>query len=250
MSCYDRSDWHYGGDYPEDLPDENAATHIGMFLAWCMENNLVSEELIEQSAEAIERVKKHELTGAEFLIEECDEKFWSSDLSDEGNAFAGDYYEDGTEFSKKFHSYMEDYCDAFNQKAEKEGFEYPSVYHVENNWENYAIVKKFLDRQYSQWKNSRDDAELKWVWVFHGINSEFSNAVFSSKETAESWIETTGVQGMLTKMPLDVSCYDWAMSRGYFKPKSESQRESEFIQRFTSGYLEHYHYVKDDDGDA
>jgi hypothetical protein len=39
MAKYDDASWHYGGDYPEDLPNENVATHIGMFLQWCIEND-------------------------------------------------------------------------------------------------------------------------------------------------------------------------------------------------------------------
>ena len=48
---YDDASWHFGGDYPEDLPDENGATHIGMFLAWCIAHNFFSEELEEDFEE-------------------------------------------------------------------------------------------------------------------------------------------------------------------------------------------------------
>jgi hypothetical protein len=37
--AYDRADWHYGSDFPNDVPDENGGTHIGMFLAWAIINN-------------------------------------------------------------------------------------------------------------------------------------------------------------------------------------------------------------------
>ena len=30
MAKYDDASWHYGGDFPDDLPEENGATHIGM----------------------------------------------------------------------------------------------------------------------------------------------------------------------------------------------------------------------------
>jgi hypothetical protein len=32
---YDDALWHYEGDYPKKLPNENAAIHIGMFITWC-----------------------------------------------------------------------------------------------------------------------------------------------------------------------------------------------------------------------
>src|SRR6266404_3538306 len=33
---YDDASWHYGGDFPEDLPREAGATHTGMFVAWAL----------------------------------------------------------------------------------------------------------------------------------------------------------------------------------------------------------------------
>jgi hypothetical protein len=37
---YDKAKWHYEGDYPKDLPTENAFTHTGMFLAWLADTGL------------------------------------------------------------------------------------------------------------------------------------------------------------------------------------------------------------------
>ena len=46
---YDKADWHYGGDFPSDLKPEDGATHIGMFLAWIIENDLISEFHLKES---------------------------------------------------------------------------------------------------------------------------------------------------------------------------------------------------------
>jgi hypothetical protein len=54
MSKYDDASWHYGGDFPEGLPQKNGATHTGMFLNWCINNDLISDELKEDAAEEIE----------------------------------------------------------------------------------------------------------------------------------------------------------------------------------------------------
>lgn len=80
------------------------------------------------------------------------------------------------------------------------------------------------------------------IWVFHGDGATFACAVFSSKKKAEQWIAQHHVDGVLTKMPLDISCYDWAVAHGCFTPKREDQRSGKFIQRFSSASLEHYHY--------
>lgn len=63
MAKYDDASWHYGGDFP----DENGATHIGMFITWCINNNLISDFQIEESLEDIEKVKQKELTGGRFF---------------------------------------------------------------------------------------------------------------------------------------------------------------------------------------
>ena len=39
MASIDRADWHYGGDYPKELPIENGGTHIGMFINWIIDND-------------------------------------------------------------------------------------------------------------------------------------------------------------------------------------------------------------------
>jgi hypothetical protein len=144
MAKYDDASWHYEGDYPEDLPNENAATHIGMFLAWCIENDLMSEEQKEESGEDIQKVIDHKMTGAEFLINNCDEKFIDEDLSEFGNDFTKAYYEDDAKFARKYSSYNEDFCFIFD--------EYESSYYVEDTWENYERLKKVIDQRFQEWK--------------------------------------------------------------------------------------------------
>ena len=36
----DNAAWHYGGNFPEELPKENGGTHIGFFLAWIINKNI------------------------------------------------------------------------------------------------------------------------------------------------------------------------------------------------------------------
>ena len=55
-----------------------------------------------------------------------------------------------------------------------------------------------------------------FVWIFNGENSRFSSGVFSSRETAESWIRRNRLSGVLTKYPVDTAVYDWAIPEGVF----------------------------------
>lgn len=155
MAKYDDASWHYGGDFPDDLPEENGATHIGMILNWCIDNDLISEFQIEESGEDVQKVKNRELTGAEFLIDNCDEKFTDEDLNDLGNEFAEDYFKEETEFGKKYANYIDDYCATFDQDAEKKGIEYETLYHIENTFENYQILKPVIDNRFEEWKKYR-----------------------------------------------------------------------------------------------
>ncbi len=146
MAKYDDASWHYEGEYPEDLPTTNAATHIGMFLAWCFEMGFASEELIENESENIDLVISHKMTGAKILITELDEKFSDNDLNDLGNSFAQSYYEDDTKFTKKYSSYIDDYCDILGTNDEQ------TLYHVNDTWENYELLKPILDTRFEEWK--------------------------------------------------------------------------------------------------
>ena len=134
--AYDRADWHYGGEYPEGLPPENGATHIGMFLGWAIKRGLVGDIHKEHSAGAVAAVRDGAQSGRDFLMEQCDEKFTDEDLSEEGNRFAESYYES---------RYFEDY-----EACVARGLE--SQYHVEDSPENRAKVEGLLDQRFAEWQ--------------------------------------------------------------------------------------------------
>ncbi|HEY2518051.1 MAG TPA: hypothetical protein VGI39_44580 [Polyangiaceae bacterium] len=84
-------------------------------------------------------------------------------------------------------------------------------------------------------------AEMGEVWVFNGANAGFPSAIFSTRESAERWIEARGLTGTLTWYPVDESAYDWAIRNDRFTPKKEAHRTAEFIAKFSST-KDHYHY--------
>ena len=147
MSTYDNASWHYGGDFPEELPEKNGATHTGMFLNWCIDNHLISKEFKEDIKGVIEKIKRREITGAELVMDFMDGKFSEYDLNDMGNAFAQDYYKDETDFGNRFSSFADDYVNLFDTKAEYETF-----YHIEDTYENYDLMKQIIDYRFEEWK--------------------------------------------------------------------------------------------------
>ncbi|WP_422085992.1 DUF7710 domain-containing protein [Variovorax sp.] len=84
--------------------------------------------------------------------------------------------------------------------------------------------------------------EIKEVWVFNGVNAKFPSAVFAVKEDAFDWIRRYELTGVLTKYPVGISVYDWAIEGGNFKVKSEKDSTPEFIGKFSSAAQEHMHF--------
>ncbi len=146
---YDDASWHYGGDFPSDLPPEAGATHIGIFLAWCFLNDLTGELHIVESNESLSKLKERQITGRDFLIKECDEKFTDEDLNEEGNQFAQFY------FSFEKGEYITNYEKILGENL-------PSLYHVEDTWENYDRMKTVIDKKYSKWKKSKNKPRWKF----------------------------------------------------------------------------------------
>lgn len=144
---YDKAKYHYDGDYPKDLPEEKAFVHTGMFLGWIIDKGLYSEEFA-QEAEQIELFKQRKITGAK-VYEWWDGTLIDDMLNEEGNAFAQYYFD----FQKG--KYLEDYEEVL-------AGDLPSLYHVEDSWENYASIKKRIDQRHEDWKADRS---RKW-WQF------------------------------------------------------------------------------------
>ena len=147
LSKFDDASWHYDNDYPIDLEEGNASTHIGMYLKWCINNNLISAELQDGAQAEIEEVKKGKISGATFLNDNCDGKFLAADLNDIGKKFTNDYYEGESNFSKRYGFYLDDYSNVFENIIKEN-----SVYHLEDNEANYQLIKVKLDERFNEWK--------------------------------------------------------------------------------------------------
>jgi len=138
--AYDRADWHYGGDYPKDLPLENGGTHIGLFLAWIIKNNLEGEFHQKESSESIVKVRIEEISGRDILINMCDEKFWEEDPNEEGKSFTTHYY--------KSDLYLNDYDRILCTNVE-------TLYHVQDTWDNYHKLAPLISAAYVKWKRPK-----------------------------------------------------------------------------------------------
>lgn len=144
---YDRPEWHLQEGFPKDLPEEAAATHIGMFLAWAVNRDLVSIDLREHASDLLDAVRERRMTGRALFLEACDYKLLDSNLNEAGNRFARWYYcEKG---------YMADYQQALTRSK-------PSRYHVEDTWENFDLIAPVIDQRFE----NPDSFQRKPWWKF------------------------------------------------------------------------------------
>jgi len=136
---YDDASWHYGGNFPKDLPQVAGAIHAGMYLAWALLSGLAGSIHLEDMPEGLEALRARSITPGAFFMKFCDGKFTDEDLSDDGNAFTKIY------FDFKTGKYLSDYCAAVGVKIDR-------IYYAADTWESFDRLKPVLDRRYSEWK--------------------------------------------------------------------------------------------------
>jgi hypothetical protein len=141
---YDDASWHYDGDFPTELPTEAGATHIGMFVAWCMLHDMAGPLHTDEFPDELYALKERRTTPAQFVITACDEKLTDEELSDEGNAFAIAYY-GSSGYSGQ---YLTDYEQTLARGEE-------TLYQIEDSWENYDKLSPVIDRRFAEWKEGK-----------------------------------------------------------------------------------------------
>jgi hypothetical protein len=141
---YDDASWHYGGDFPEDLAKEAAATHIAMFVAWAASADLIGEFHRVDSPDLLGQLLGRTVTPGAWFIAACDEKFTNEDLSPEGNAFADNYYIE-SDAENRGANYLDDYFDAFPEFG---------AYRVPDSWDSFERLEPTLDRRLAEWRSA------------------------------------------------------------------------------------------------
>jgi hypothetical protein len=139
---YDDASWHYGGDFPKNLKDEAGATHIGMFLTWCLLNGLAGELHVEELSDDLAKLKDREETPGQWFIRNCDEKFTDEDLNEIGNKFTEFYYaSDNAPYLGVYESTL--------------GSNVSHLYAVPDTWDSYDKLALKLSLAFKKWsKNS------------------------------------------------------------------------------------------------
>ena len=144
---YDHVKFHTDENYPAGLPEENAATHIGMYWAWAAAQGLANPvwQSAPESAEDFAAMLKGDISGAEFVRTHMDGALTRDDFSEYGQRFTSFYYDDEDEGYGKF---MEDYVTTMNT-PELGGF-----YYVADNAANRAKLEAVFQTAFEQWQQS------------------------------------------------------------------------------------------------
>ncbi len=138
---YDKAEWHFGGNFPDELDDFQGYVHTGMFLGWLIDKGLTSDGFNETLEEVKEQFDRKEITGPEIFEQFCDGTLGPEELSFEGNRFALHY------FNLDRGDYLKDY-----ERVLGSGL--PSLYHVQDTRENFDKLRPVIDQRFADWKAS------------------------------------------------------------------------------------------------
>ncbi|MDJ1504629.1 hypothetical protein [Xanthocytophaga agilis] len=137
-TVYDQAKEHFLGKFPSELPIEQAYLHIGIYIGWMIENHLYSEFFLDESEIQMFRFQNRQIS-CTVLSEIWDGHLGPDMFNKEGNDFSEDYYLIG--------DYVDDYIATLCKS-------YPTMYHVEDSWENYDLMKKKIDERFQEWKKN------------------------------------------------------------------------------------------------
>ncbi len=135
-TIYDNAKTHFLGNFPESLPIEQAYVHIGIYLGWIIENGLFSDFFEDEAEVQMFRFKRRELSPT-ILSELWDGYLGYEFFNKEGNMFTYYYYGGGI--------YKRDYEKILAQQL-------PSIYHVNDSWDNYELMTAKITERYEDWK--------------------------------------------------------------------------------------------------
>lgn len=135
-SFYDNAKAHFLGNFPDSLPIEQAYVHIGIYLGWIIEAKLYSPFFEEEASNQIFRFKRKEISCT--ILSEIWDGYLGHEFFDRhGNLFTYYYYGGGL--------FRRDYEEILVRDL-------PSLYHVQDSWENYEKMKARIDFRFEDWK--------------------------------------------------------------------------------------------------
>ena len=119
--------------------EQDAATHIGMYVSWLIHNHLWGSFPGVDWSSAVALVRKRAMSGRTFILEHCDGKLMSEMLTEEGAAFSEAYY---------LKSYLKDFQRVLAKDAKSDDS-------VDDTWDNYDRLSSTLSERHEKWKTRK-----------------------------------------------------------------------------------------------
>ncbi len=153
MAVFDKIDYWHEKAYnnylylmnkkAEELTEEDereiqryAGCHIGFFFAWLIKHHFEGEIHREENKEALEAVRREEMSGVDFFIDHCDGKFWEEDAAEGILPFVEAYYE----------KYFSEYANWVVNELGDLPLEFAG------SWEDYHRFEAVLDQAYASFQ--------------------------------------------------------------------------------------------------
>ncbi len=134
---YDLWRWHTEGEFPKDQPPEHGYVHIGMFVAWLIDLDMLDPDWVTRTGVAASVEAIRDRRGSVCLLRESTEGRLASDmLTAEGQGFTGAYY-------APEYGYARDWRKVFGRRADH--------YAVPDDWESYEHIGPLIERRYHEW---------------------------------------------------------------------------------------------------
>ena len=134
---HDKANWHFEGEFPRELDQQQAYVPGGLLVAWLAARGLLSEMAEEDFADEMARLRARSITGAQ-AYRLLGGVLESDLLADEADAFMGAYLDPDAG----------GYCADYGTLAAG----LPSQYHVPDNWSSYDRIAPSIDASFGQWR--------------------------------------------------------------------------------------------------
>lgn len=134
---YDAWHWHTEGVFPEDQPPEQGYVHIGVFVAWLVQHDMLDPDWVARSGltEAVAAVRERSQSPC-WLRDRTDGRLSAEMLTVEGQGFTGAYY-------APEYGYARDWRRAFGRRADR--------YAVPDGWQTYDWIAPVIEGRYRGW---------------------------------------------------------------------------------------------------
>lgn len=138
---FDKAKYHADSIEQLGLNQEQAFVHTGLFVAWLVNNELMSEFFIKESGAEIEQLQSRKVLPSTIYIY-WDGTLISEMLNERGLSFAMDYFD----FDKG--NYIPDYKATFKVNGDQ-------IFTVEDTWYNYDKLRAVIDAAFKKWAVSK-----------------------------------------------------------------------------------------------